>query len=181
MDSNELGREVDRMRRLGIEEFVRLRPEVLVDIWKRFGSFQYDWMVTEVSAQRVPAGGPNPGEPLRFFARFACPGAFGVYILEQKLAHLQRAQWFPPTGMEGVLIQRLLLECRAQVVLLLPYIRAAWFPLMTFRYVDEMHVTHQGDQTVFVPDHHMKGEQSFVYPFGVCPLFSLIFQQRNVR
>ena len=155
--------EADRMTRLGIEESVRLRPESFEKIWNRFGPFQYDWMATDVSVQRVPQGWPNAGKPLRFFSRFACPGATGVDVLAQNLAQAQPAFCFQPPGMAGELIQRWF-ECKTQAVVLLPDIRPAWFSLMKLGLVDKMRMTEPGDRSVFIRDHHLKGEQPFVYP-----------------
>ena len=48
-------------------------------------------------------------------------------------------------------------------MVLLPDIRPAWFSLMKRGVVDKMRVTEPGDITVFIRDHHLKGEQPFVY------------------
>lgn len=89
------------MTRLGIEERVRLRPEVLLPIWNRFGPFQCDWVAAAALAHCIPAGWPKVGQCLLFFARFAGLGALGVDILAQNLAYLSHACCFPPSGLTG--------------------------------------------------------------------------------
>lgn len=63
-----------------------------------------------------------------------------------------------------MLIQRLF-ECRARAVVIFPDVCASWFPLMQLGCLDTMHIAALGEQGVlFVRDHHLSGEQLFVYP-----------------
>ena len=92
------------------------------------GSFNVDLMACTASVVRSPLS----GEALPFFSQHDCAGSAGTDVLAQDVAIVPGTTvpafgfCFPPPIMAGHIVQHLA-ECKAQVVVLLPDIRAYWF------------------------------------------------------
>lgn len=64
-----------------------------------------------------------------------------------------------------------LFEYQAEVVVIMPDFDGAWFPVMQHGCLETMMIADPGEQSVFVRDHHLRGEQpTFVYhQWGMMP------------
>lgn len=119
----------DAISRPSREAIIQLSPAAFRKLWEEFGPFDIDLMACDASAQRSPVS----GAPLPFFSRYHCEGTAGVDVLAQNLAVLPGTAvpafgfCFPPPVMAGHIVQRLQ-ECRAHAVILVPGVKAYWFP-----------------------------------------------------
>lgn len=123
----------DAISRPSRETLVQLGATAFSQLWAEFGPFNIDLMAFSASVQRSP----DTGVALPFFSRYHCEGTSGVDVLARNLAVLPGtavpAYGFcpPPPVIFGHIVQRLA-ECRAHAVILVPGVKAYWFPRVQF-------------------------------------------------
>ena len=95
------------------------------------GPFNVDLMACAASVRRSPVS----GEALPFFSRYDCARSAGTDVLAQDVSIVPGTTvpafgfCFPPPVVAGHTVQHLA-ECKAHAVVLLPDVKAYWFPLV---------------------------------------------------
>ena len=95
------------------------------------GPFNVDLMVCAASVLPSRAS----GEVLPLFSQYDCAGSAGTDVLAQDVSIVLDTTvpafgfWFPPPVMAGHTVQHRA-ECKAHAVVLLPDVKAYWFPVV---------------------------------------------------
>lgn len=140
----------DAISRPSRESTIRLAAAAFRALWTKLGPFDVDLMACSASAQRSPSG----GQVLPFFSQYDCPGSAGSDVLAQDVSLVPGADTlafgfcFPPPIMAGHVVQHLA-ECRAHAVVVLPDIKAYWFPRVQLATVRECRVAGLGESGIF--------------------------------
>ena len=109
---------------------IRIAPAAFRALWDEMGPFNIDLMVCTASVLRSPVS----GEALPFFSQYDCAGSAGTDVLAQDVSIVPGTTapafglCFPPPVMAGHIVQHLA-ECKAHAVVLLPNVKAYWFPV----------------------------------------------------
>ena len=99
-------------------------------LWDEMGPFNEDLMACATSVLRSPVR----GEALLFFSQYDCADSAGTDVLAQHVSIVLGTIapafgfCFPPPVMAGHIVQHLA-ECKAHAVVLLPNVKAYWFPV----------------------------------------------------
>ena len=131
----------DAISRPSRETTVRIAPAAFETVWDEMGPFNADLMACTASVVQPPLS----GEALPFFSQHDCAGSAGTNVLAQDVAIVPGTTvpafgfCFPPPIMVGHIVQHLV-ECKAHAVVLLPDIRAYWFPLVQLATVRSIEV-----------------------------------------
>ncbi|CAM9718774.1 unnamed protein product [Laminaria digitata] len=120
---------------------IRIAPAAFKAIWEEIGPFNVDLMACTASVVRSPLS----GEALPFFSQYDCAGSAGTDVLAHDVSIVPGAGvpafgfCFPPPVMAGHVVQHLA-ECKAHAVVLLPDVKAYWFPLVQLATVRSIEV-----------------------------------------
>ena len=153
--------EADSITRPGRDEFVRLRPHVLAELWSFFGALNIDILASPASAHCILATAPGAGNRLPCFTRYACDGSVGVDFLEQDGSCVQGETahafgfCFPPTALANPVVQHLVKQ-RSHAVVLLPSVAGLWELRMGIARKRIVAVASSGDKSVFFVEHHQR-------------------------
>lgn len=141
----------DAISRPSRETIIRLGPDAFRQLWQELGPFNIDLMACTASAQHSPSS----GRALPFFSRYHCAGSMGVDVFAQNVAVLPGGHvpafgfCFPPPVMAGHVVQHLA-ECRARAVVILPSVKAYWFPRVLSATTRSVEVAGINEGGVFV-------------------------------
>ena len=131
----------DAISRPSREAIIRIAPAAFKAVWTEIGPFNVDLMACTASVLRSPFS----GEALPFFSQYDCAGSAGTDVFAQDVSIVPGTRvpafgfCFPPPIMAGHLVQHLA-ECKAHAVVLLPDVKAYWFPLLQLATVRSVEV-----------------------------------------
>ena len=140
----------DAISRPSRETLVQLGAAAFSHLWADFGTFDIGLMTCSTLAQRSS----DTGVAIPFFSRFHCDGIFGVDVLAKTPAVLPGTEvpaygfCFPPPVPVGHIVQRLA-EYRAHAGVLVPGVKACWFPRVQFAAVRSVEVAAVNAAGVF--------------------------------
>lgn len=119
----------DAILRPSRESTICLKPYVFKQVGEELGPLDIDLIASDASVQLVPGG----DRPLPFFSRYDCQGSSGVDLFAQDVSTLSDTGApasgcsFPSPVIAGPVVSYLA-DCRARVVLVVPDVKAYWFP-----------------------------------------------------
>lgn len=141
----------DAISRPSRESTIRLSTSAFDALWQALGPFNVDLMACTASVQRSPQN----GEALPFFSQYDCAGSGGLDVLAQDVARVPGTSipafgyCFPPPVMAGHIVQHLA-ECHAHAVVVLPSVRAYWFPRVRLATVRTKNIAQVAEDGVFL-------------------------------
>ena len=158
----------DDLTRPDKSEHVRLWQKVFNQLWKVWGGFDMNIMVTIASSQRPPNRGEGQERPQPFYSKYHTAGSSAIDVFAQDVGHMPSftdpcfGYCFPPSLMVGIVTAHLRV-CRARAVIIIPAVRLSWFSLVASASVRSLPVASLQESNVFFRVHHLKGENSFVF------------------
>ena len=151
----------DAISRPSRDTIIRLKREAFLTLDRLFGPFNIDLMACSASAQRS-----RQNTPLPFFSHYSCAGSAGVDVLAQDVSTLPTTGeqafgfCFPPPLLVGHVLQHFQ-ECRARAVIVVPSVKAYWFPLLQWATVRSAQVAAVDHGGVF----HFPGNDGTMRPW----------------
>ena len=137
-------------------EHVSIDMTLHTNVWRRvrrFGAscggrdFTHDLMASDVDAKKVQ------GLRLPFFSRYHTPHTSGVNVFIQNIAPPMFGYCFPPKVMVGAVMEHIL-ECGAEVVLVVEHQSATWWPKLEAMASASMVICPVGQSPGWVPGSH---------------------------
>ena len=109
--------------------------EALLNIWKKWGPFQWDIMASAANVNRDPQG-----SKLKYFSRYFDPFSKGVNVFAQDLTKLEGIFCFPPIPVIGMVL-KYLEQQKVDCIMILPAINSPWVNLVSSYMVDFMEIS----------------------------------------
>lgn len=155
----------DATSRPSREAIIRTAPAAFKAVWDEIGPFSVDLMACTASVLRSSVN----GEALPFFSQYACAVSAGTDVLAHDVSVVPGSRvpavgfCFPPPIMAGHIVQHLA-ECKAHAVVLLPDVKAYWFPLMQLATVRSIEVAPVAAEGCFQSPSADGGLRNWQYP-----------------
>ena len=120
-----------------------LSKQAFLQIWNKWGPFEWDLMASSSNVQRDPQG-----RKLSFFSRFYDLSSKGTNLFDQDLNWIKQPYCFPPLPLVGMVLN-FLKQNKLDCILILPAINAPWVNLASQFIEDLMVISRPFDNQHF--------------------------------
>ena len=136
-----------------------LNQDKFLELWNKWGPFQWDLMASAANVRRNPQG-----DRLNYFSRYFDCFTSGVDLFAQKLDHLSEVYCFPPIPIIGMVI-KCLMKYKINCIMVLPAVNDTWVNWVSVYIKDVYVLSAPYDKTVFTVLTNQGKYISKKYPF----------------